>query len=554
MTSSDMRLAIALAVALTPFAAPALKLIVNGGGTTEILVGASNCKSLQLLAQWNLETAPTGSDSVRLIGVRSGSGACSSSDQTTAPDLTLVSPKKPSQQVETFSVPAHTMVLSTADAGVAGCDDPDVTSRRSSNPLTNALCVQYSVSGVFGGSAFTSASVNVKYALAKPLPPAAVTVTPGDGHLKIAWAKGDDAETISTFDVHVVPAGSVPDGGRAQNTTTTNADVDVTDSQKSLENDAGYVVTIVANDTYGNVSDPSAEVPATPVASSDFYDHYRDSGGSSLGGGGCSTGATSAWVAGIVLAISLALRRRRKARTGAALGAVLALLGAQAKADEPRPPRFLLGFKVDRYDPKVDSEAGLAGSTPYHDVFGPRAPPRYQLEFDWQVAHPFGSILLGATVGYWENYGKAILASSPPGSPQQSEDTAVLDVYPFGLIATYRFDWLASRWERFPLIPYAQFGFMRALWVSKNGRGNVTNASEGGRGSGWTHGYTTALGFAINLNAISPALAREAYYDVGIVRSLLFAEYGWTRLSNFGRTGALILSDHAWRFGFAVEF
>ena len=93
-------------------------------------------------------------------------------------------------------------------------------------------------------------------------------------------------------------------------------------------------VTVVAHDTYGNVSDLSAEVHATPVESSDFYDHYRDSGGSSLGGGGCSTGATSAWVAGIVLAISLALRRRRKARTGAALGAVLALLGAQAKADE----------------------------------------------------------------------------------------------------------------------------------------------------------------------------------------------------------------------------
>src|SRR3954468_12408308 len=124
MTSSDMRLAIALAVALTPFAAPALKLIVNGGGTTEILVGASNCKSLQLLSQWNLETPPTGADTVRLIGARSGSGACSSSNSTTAPDQTFVS-KTPSQQVETFTVSAQTMVLSTADAGVAGCDDPD---------------------------------------------------------------------------------------------------------------------------------------------------------------------------------------------------------------------------------------------------------------------------------------------------------------------------------------------------------------------------------------------------------------------------------------------
>jgi len=74
----------------------------------------------------------------------------------------------------------------------------------------------------------------------------------------------------------------------------------------------------------------------------------------------------------------------------------------------------LIGFKLDRYDPKVDSEPGLTG-TPYHDVFGTRRPLRYQLEFDWEVAHPFGALLIGATAGFWQNYGKAILRSSPPG-------------------------------------------------------------------------------------------------------------------------------------------
>src|SRR2546427_7142044 len=76
------------------------------------------------------------------------------------------------------------------------------------------------------------------------------------------------------------------------------------------------------------------------------------------------------------------------------MSAFFALLGPAERAEERRPRRFLVGFKMDRYDPKVDSEPGLTG-TPYHDVFGPRAPPRYQLEFDWEVAHPFGSVLVG---------------------------------------------------------------------------------------------------------------------------------------------------------------
>jgi hypothetical protein len=172
------------------------------------------------------------------------------------------------------------------------------------------------------------------------------------------------------------------------------------------------------------------------------------------------------------------------------------------------------------------------------------------------VAHPFGSFLLGATAGFWQNYGKAILRDTPPGEPiQRSSDTTTLNVIPFGLIATYRFDWLADRWPRFPFIPYAQAGLMRALWASYNGTGAVSKGTTaGGRGSGWTNGYTTALGFAVNLNAIDLELAREAYVDTGIQRTSFFAEYGWTYLNNFHRSGQLILSDHAWRFGLAVEF
>jgi hypothetical protein len=130
-----------------------------------------------------------------------------------------------------------------------------------------------------------------------------------------------------------------------------------------------------------------------------------------------------------------------------------------------------------------------------------------------------------------------------------------LNVFPVGLIATYRFDYLVEMWQRFPFIPYAQVGLMRAFWITYNGRGDVSkDIQRGGNGSGWTNGYTTALGVAFNLGAIDPGLAREAYLDTGIQRSSFFAEYGWTKLSGFNKPGHLILSDHAWRFGVSVEF
>jgi len=282
----------------------------------------------------------------------------------------------------------------------------------------------------------------------------------------------------------------------------------------------------------------------------DFYDQYRSEGGGATGGHGCSTGA-GAWIAGLGLAVALLARRRSKARGAAGLLVLVGLLapGAEAARYDPPPRKLLFAVKIDKYDPNVDSEPGLTGQ-PYHEIFGTRVPLRVQLEADWEVAHPFGSVLIGATVGYWQNYGKGLLVDRVT----RSDDTVLLDVIPFGLIATYRFDWLADRLPRFPFIPYAQVGLQNALWASFNGTGGVSKPDQGGRGSGWTYGYTTALGIALNLNAIDPELAREAYVDTGIQRSSLFVEYGWTRLDNFGRAGALHLSDRAWRFGFALEF
>jgi hypothetical protein len=552
-----MRLVSALAVLAVPAAALAAVSVTVNGSKTDVLVGAANCKTLALNAAWTLANAPIG-DKVQVMGVRNSSNCTS----TTVSDPDKVfDTRTATTQTGSFVVQAAQMIIATTDGGVpATCDDAVVTARTSANPFTAVLCVQDQIPTITGGSQVDTGSVNVSFALAKPTTPKDLNVAEGDSHLKVSWSPGDAAEKIARYDVHVVPAGQTPDGGRADEVTGTNSDITRTDDGTLLQNDAGYSVTVVATDVYGNVSSPSAPARCddagvcTPRALADFYNHYRDVGGAALGGHGCSTGGMGIW--GIALAaVLLGAFRKRKA----ALLLGFALLAPAARAQAPdRPDRkVLVAFDLGRYDPQIDSESGLNGQTPYHDIFGSKKPLRYQLEVDWEVAHPFGTILLGGKIGFWQNAGKAVqLKPAADGSFVPSQDTATLDILPVSALLTWRFDWLADKYARFPFIPYGQIGLSRALWASFSGTGAVSrrNKADGGTGSGWTNGWTAAVGMALNLNAIDPGLAREAYIDTGIQRSSVYAEYGWTRLDNFGQSGALILSDKGWRFGLAVEF
>ena len=482
----------------------------------------------------------------------------------------------------------------------------------SGQPVTVYFCVKQTVNG----TAQTPISATVTYALQAPTAPTALQVSAGDQHLKLAWTQGQATDKLGTYSLYALDLGSgiadtldggCPDLSSSRADAGSDAGADAGSDAGPPVNDAGtadagaadaglsttdfgtavatnlasantdfssfngaalvdgdtYVVAVQAIDTYGNVSDLSAPTCGKPRPIDDFYQHYRQAGGGATGGGGCSTLGGAGWLLAL-LAFGFLVARRRQKRGALLLLAALALpaparaageLADVLRRDERPPRRLLFALKIDRYDPQVDTEAALGGATPYFDVFHGRAPLRWQLEGDWEVAHPFGSLLLGATIGYWQNIGHGV----EKGGTTPTADTALLDVLPFGAIATYRFDWAADRFN-FPIIPYAQVGLQAALWASFNGRGDVVSRSgtdatnPGGRGSGWTTGWTTALGFAFALDWIDPSLSREAFNDVHIQRTALFAEYGWTHLDGFGKKTALILSDRAWRFGLSLEF
>jgi hypothetical protein len=545
---------ILLATLLLPLAAQAITITSTSGTGTppQIFIGKTACNSntgIPFLIDTQLTVAPD--PSTITVGVTRNDATCRSSSGGTL-DRTFT-PTFSGTTATVTIFPSDILNTASGDAGVTSCSG--VTGSTAS-PAVYFVCAEYRTTTVLG-TTVAAADMQINFATVGPTPPTQPGVAPGDGALRVSWQPGNSAESpfIEHYDVHVVPTGQAVDLTKRSTSISaqTSTDATVTDDNISLVNGSLYDVSVAAIDKYGNMSALSTPFPgAKPVPIDDFYNTYRNQGGHAQGGGGCGSAGGLTWIAGLALAAALLARRRRKARAGllgALLLGALALPAQAASSKYDRAPRKLLfELKLDRYSPQVDSEAGLTG-TPYRNIFGSRRPLRWQLEVDWEVAHPFGSLLIGGTVGYWQNIGKGLL---PDGTP--SQDTALLDVIPFGAVVTYRFDYLADRFRWFPLIPYAQAGLSRALWASFNGRGDVSRRATGGRGSGWTNGYTTALGVAFALDALDPDLSREAYSVMGIQRTSIFAEYGWTRLDNFRSGNALILSDRAWRFGLSLEF
>ncbi len=375
--------------------------------------------------------------------------------------------------------------------------------------------------------------------------------------------------------------------------------VDHASGGAALENGRHYLVRLKAVDSFTNVSGFTGTYAGTPTPIDDFYSYYQGQGGTAEGGGGCGA-AGAGWTAGVLLMAWLAARRRGGSGKGGTALLVFALVtgaAAAAQAEEPaqqsmpapdptalgpqfrpltrsdRVPRvFFFAIKLDRYDPQIDSQPGLVNpntggvGTPYHDIFGTRIPLRVQGEASWALLHRpwLGSLLAGGTFGFWQNIGRGRYATTVTDSNgvvvhskgDVSDDTALLDIWPMGAVATWRLDQLADRYRWFPLVPYAQAGLMTALWASYNGAGKVSkgSAAKPGHGSGWTYGYTAALGVALALDVIDPQLSNEAYVDLGLQRTSLFAEYAWTKLDDFGGGKALVLSDRQWRFGLSLEF
>src|SRR5204862_6419103 len=117
-------------------------------------------------------------------------------------------------------------------------------------------------------------------------------VTVGDGHLRFSWISNDAGDR--SYDVFVVPPGKTVDSVAPAVTVLQQTSVDVSTASGGgdLQDGTPYALYVRSIDAYATVSALSNSVNSTPVVIQDFYNRYRDEGGSAAGGGGCSSGET----------------------------------------------------------------------------------------------------------------------------------------------------------------------------------------------------------------------------------------------------------------------
>ncbi len=207
-----------------------------------------------------------------------------------------------------------------------------------------------------------------------------------------------------------------------------------------------------------------------------------------------------------------------------------------------------LEIKLGGYKPRMEG----VGLESYNTTFGAGAILLFELEFDWQFFQKYGSFGVGFSAGYGEKYGATFLASD---TTQVAEERASVHVIPMKLLAVYRGDYMALRWN-VPLVPYVKGGLAFVPWWYGKGASSVEYSEDGTRWAGGKWGLTLTLGLSLMLDVLDPRLARDFDTDAGVNHSYLFAEWNLmsARAQLFGTSSGLDFSSQYWMFGLALEF
>jgi hypothetical protein len=352
--------------------------------------------------------------------------------------------------------------------------------------------------------------------------------------------------------------------------------------QKGLENDVEYTLVLVAVDKDGNLSAPTDPITGTPVLTVDFYNEYVNEGGQPAGGycdmirGAARPGALACLLLGIIIVYT----RTRRKRGGKWLWLIplVGILGARPALGQavyhdedtmgmfseefspidlgPRgqsPRTMAMEFRIGPYHPNIDS--GLSnGATPHKTMFGTSTRLLYTLEVDYEILQRFGTLSVGATIGIFQESGKAFVGTHDGLSTgvASSDDTG-LRLIPFSLLAVYRMDVMAEQWN-VPFVPYVKLGLNYTFWKITDGNGDVATLTQGGRGAGGTAGWQVTGGLALQLDVIDPASMRELDSESGLNHMYLFFEYSHIDASGLGMSNRLHVGDDTWSVGLLMEF
>ena len=226
----------------------------------------------------------------------------------------------------------------------------------------------------------------------------------------------------------------------------------------------------------------------------------------------------------------------------------MVLLAPSAWAESPRS--MMVELHIGPYAPQVDR--AFKHSSPYQEIFGSNEMVMFGFHWDYQVYQGFGTIGLGVGARYGWVDGQSISEST-----SEAADETSLSLIPLTASVTYRFDWLAQKWN-VPIVPYGKAGFTYTMWWITNGNDEIANTYDlegtGRTGYGGTFGFHVAGGVQILLDWVAPGMAAEFDNEVGVNNSYIFIEYGLHSVNDFGSSKSFDLGDDNFSAGLMFEF
>lgn len=388
--------------------------------------------------------------------------------------------------------------------------------------------------------------------------PPAVTltdVTATESNVELTWSLPDDVSDIKTYTLYYssepFSGGTTADDIAGLTTGASRGSNDGgrtrMNSEVSLMPGQTVYVSVAARDQTTNESILPEPLNTTAIETQDFWEYYREQGGSETGG--CSTTETRPPLAGLVLVLlGLGVLRFRKSQAlrrglvGASAAVVFCLPAVDAQASES-PTYGFFEFRLGTYYPAIDDEFG-GDTAPFRDVFGDGNLFYGEFELGFFIYQGLGKAGVSGHFGYTTVSGNAI-------SEAEVGDETSFTVFPIRASLFYRFDKLATDMG-IPLVPVGKLGLDWVFWSVAATDGD-TATFEGDSASGGIWGYHGALGIHFLLDIIDPSSAALFDLNWGINNSYLFAEFMMTQINNFGGDG-FDLSDNIWLFGLSFEF